>query len=178
VRGLTGDYPGAARDVQEALDISRQIGSPDAEVTALNESGTLSRIRGDLGQACSSHQQALHLARHLGIALEEAHALAGLGRCARAAGRAAEAEDRLRQALAILQRIGAAEAADVPAELDAPPRAPDPAPASRDAGSSCANRSVGGRTRENPPTVGKAAQEQLRSRTGRANPGISSARRL
>jgi hypothetical protein len=115
------------RDVQEALDISRQIGSPDAEVTALNESGTLSRIRGDLGQACSSHQQALDLARHLGIALQEAHALAGLGRCARAASRTAEAEDRLRQALAILQRIGAAEAADVPAELDAPPGAPDPA---------------------------------------------------
>jgi tetratricopeptide (TPR) repeat protein/transcriptional regulator with XRE-family HTH domain len=160
VRGLTGDYPGAARDVQEALGISRQIGSPDAEVTALNESGTLSRIRGDLSQACSSHQQALDLARHLGIALEEAHALAGLGRCARAAGRAAEAEDRLRKALAILQRIGAAEAADVPAELDPPPGAPDPAPASRDTGSSCANRSVGGRTRENPPIVGKAAQEQ------------------
>ena len=118
VRRLTGDYPGAARDVQEALDISRQIGSPDAEVTALNESGTLSRIRGDLGQACSSHQQALDLARQLGIALGEAHALAGLGRCARAAGRTAEAEDRLRQALAILQRIGAAEAADVPAELE------------------------------------------------------------
>jgi tetratricopeptide (TPR) repeat protein/transcriptional regulator with XRE-family HTH domain len=130
VRRLTGDYPGAARDVQEALDISRQIGSPDAEVTALNESGTLSRIRGDLGHACSSHQQALDLARHLGTALEEAHALAGLGRCARAAGRAAEAEDRLRQALAILQGIGAAAAADVSAELDAPSGAPDPAPAS------------------------------------------------
>jgi hypothetical protein len=55
VRRLTGDYPGAARDLQEALDISRQIGSADTEVTALNESGTLSRIRGDLGQACASH---------------------------------------------------------------------------------------------------------------------------
>jgi tetratricopeptide (TPR) repeat protein/transcriptional regulator with XRE-family HTH domain len=130
VRRLTGDYLGAARDLQEVLDISRQIGSPDTEVTALNESGTLSRIRGDLGQACSSHQQALDLARQLGIALEEAHALAGLGRCARAAGRTAEAEDGLRHALAILQRIGAAEAADVSAELDALSGAPDQAPAS------------------------------------------------
>jgi Tfp pilus assembly protein PilF len=69
----------------------------------------------------------LDLARRLGIALEEARALAGLGRCARAAGRTAEAEDRLRQALAILRRIGAAEAADVSAELDARPGAPDPA---------------------------------------------------
>jgi tetratricopeptide (TPR) repeat protein/transcriptional regulator with XRE-family HTH domain len=130
VRRLTRDYPGAARDVQEALDISRQIGSPDSEVTALNESGTLSRIRGDLSQACSSHQQALDLARHLGIPLEEAHALAGLGRYVRAAGRTAEAEDKLRQALALFQRIGAAEAADVPAELASLPGAPDPAPAS------------------------------------------------
>jgi tetratricopeptide (TPR) repeat protein/transcriptional regulator with XRE-family HTH domain len=131
VRRLTGDYPGAARDLQEALGVAREIGSPDTEVAALNESATLSGIRGDLGQACSSHQQALDLARQLGIALEEAHALAGLGRCARGAGRTAEAEDRLRQALAILQRIGAAEAADVSAELDALPGAPDPAPASR-----------------------------------------------
>jgi tetratricopeptide (TPR) repeat protein/transcriptional regulator with XRE-family HTH domain len=130
VRRLTRDYPGAARDLQEALDIARQIGSPDTEVAALNESGTLSRICGDLGQARSCHQQALDLARQLGIPLEEAHALAGLGRCARAAGRAAEAEDKLRQALAILQRIGAAEAADVPAELNALPGTPDPAPAS------------------------------------------------
>jgi tetratricopeptide (TPR) repeat protein/transcriptional regulator with XRE-family HTH domain len=130
VRRLTGDYPGAARDLQEALDISRQIGSPDTEVTALNESGTLSRIRGNLGQACSSHQQALDLARQLGITLEEAHAQAGLGRCARAAGRTAEAEDRLRQALAILQQIGAAEAADLSAELEALPGTPDPASAS------------------------------------------------
>jgi tetratricopeptide (TPR) repeat protein/transcriptional regulator with XRE-family HTH domain len=131
VRRLTGDYPGADRDLQEALDISRQIGSPDTEVTALNESGTLSRIRGDLGQACASHRQALDLACQLGIPLEEAHALAGLGRCARAAGRTAEAEVRLRESLAIMQRIGAAEAADVSAELDALPGTPDPAPASR-----------------------------------------------
>ena len=75
VRRVTGDYPGAARDLQEALDISREIGSPDAEVKALNESGTLSRIRGDLGQARSCHQQALDLARQFGIALEEAKAL-------------------------------------------------------------------------------------------------------
>jgi hypothetical protein len=34
-------------------------------------------------------------------------------------GRTAEADDKLRQALEIFQRIGAAEAADVAAELDA-----------------------------------------------------------
>jgi hypothetical protein len=53
-----------------------------------------------------------------------------LARCARAEGRTAEAEAGLRQALALFQRIGAAEAADVSAELDALPGAPGPAPAS------------------------------------------------
>ena len=45
----------------------------------------------------------------------------GLGRCALAVGDTAKAEDRLRQALEIFQWIGAAEAADVAAELDALP---------------------------------------------------------
>jgi Tfp pilus assembly protein PilF len=42
-----------------------------------------------------------------------------LGRCALAAGHAAQAEVLLRQALEIFQRIGAAETAEVSAELDA-----------------------------------------------------------
>jgi class 3 adenylate cyclase len=54
-------------------------------------------------------------------------ALAGLGRCALAGGHAAETEDRLRRALEIFQRIGAAEAAEVSAELQALADAPPPA---------------------------------------------------
>ena len=104
---------------QEALGIYQDLGNRAAQITALNEAGTLSRTRGDLGRAWSCHQQALDLARQIGSPLEEAHTLAGLGRCALAGGRTAEAEDRLRQALAIFQRIGAAGAADGTAELDA-----------------------------------------------------------
>ncbi len=125
-----GDYPAAARDLAEALAIFGELGARSYLAEVLNELGTLCRVRGDLQQAQSAHQQALDLAREIGIAWDEAHALAGLGRCALAAGRTAEAEDKLRQALAIFQRIGAAEAADVPAELDALPGTPDPAPAS------------------------------------------------
>ncbi|MGC1281565.1 MAG: tetratricopeptide repeat protein, partial [Streptosporangiaceae bacterium] len=65
------------------------------------------------------HQQALDLARQVGSSWDQAHALAGLGQCALAADRAAEAEDMLRQALEIFQQIGAAEAAEVSAELQA-----------------------------------------------------------
>jgi tetratricopeptide (TPR) repeat protein/transcriptional regulator with XRE-family HTH domain len=119
VRRLTGDYPGAARDLREALVISRDLDDRRGEATALNEIGTLSRIRGDLGQAGSFHQRALDLARQIGGPLDEARALAGLGWCALAADRTTEGEEMLRQALEIFQRIGAAEAADVSAELDA-----------------------------------------------------------
>jgi tetratricopeptide (TPR) repeat protein len=125
-RRLAGDYPGAAEDLQEALGIFGDLGHQDAQITTLNESGTLSRARGDLGQARACHQQALDTARQLGRVLDEAHALAGLGRCALAAGSAADAQGQLRQALAIFQRIGAPEAIGVSAELDTLPGATDP----------------------------------------------------
>jgi tetratricopeptide (TPR) repeat protein len=124
VRRLAGDYPAAARDLEQALGLYRDIGNRDGEAEALNESGTLYRARGDLGRAGSCHQQALDLARQIGSSWDQAQALAGLGRCALAAGHTAEAEDLLRQALETFQRIGAAEAAEVSAELQAPPPAP------------------------------------------------------
>jgi tetratricopeptide (TPR) repeat protein len=118
VRSLTGDYPGAARDLDQALSIHRDTGNRYGEVTTLNEKGNLSRARGDFGQAATLHQRALDLARQIGSPLDEARALTGLGRCALAAGRpATDAAAALRQALGIFERIGAAEAPDVAAEL-------------------------------------------------------------
>ena len=114
-----GDYPGAAEALEEALGIYRDLGDRGGEAEVLNEVGTLHRVRGDLDPAGACHQRALDLAREIGSSWDEAHALAGLARCALAAGRTAKAEDRLRQALEIFQRIGAAEAADVSAELEA-----------------------------------------------------------
>jgi tetratricopeptide (TPR) repeat protein len=84
----------------------------------LNERGTLHRVSGDLAQAEACHQQALDLAHASASPWQEAHALAGLGRCAFAAADATQAEVLLRQALEIFQRIGAAEVADLLAELD------------------------------------------------------------
>ena len=119
VRRLTGDYRAAARDLEQALSILRDIGDRGGEATSLNERGTLHRVSGDLAQAEECHQQALELARVIASSWDEAHALAGLGRCAWAVGHATEAGALLRQALEIFQRIGAAEAADISAELDA-----------------------------------------------------------
>jgi len=77
-------------------------------------------------QAGSCHQQALDLARQIGSSMDEARALAGLGRCALAAGHTARADHMLQQALEIFRRIGAAEAAEVSADLRA---LSDPRPA-------------------------------------------------
>jgi tetratricopeptide (TPR) repeat protein/transcriptional regulator with XRE-family HTH domain len=128
VRRATGDYPAAARALEQALDLYRDLGNRGGEAEALNKRGTLHRVSGDLAQAAVCHQQALDLARGIGSPWDEAHAVAGLGRCAMAAGHTAEAEDNLRQALAIFQRIGAAEVAEVTAELKAlaGPRPPTP----------------------------------------------------
>jgi transcriptional regulator with XRE-family HTH domain/tetratricopeptide (TPR) repeat protein len=118
VQWLSGDYPAAAQAHEQALGIYRDLGNRGGEAEALNERGTLHRVSGDLAQARRCHQQALELARAIATSWDEAHALAGLGRCALTAGDATHAEVLLRQALEIFQRIGAAEAADVSAELE------------------------------------------------------------
>ena len=115
---MTGDYRGAADALQEALGISHDIGNRGSEADALNETGTLHRVRGDPGRAAEYHRQALELSREIVSLWDEAHALAGLGRCALAEGRTADAIAGLRQARDIFQRIGAAETADITAELD------------------------------------------------------------
>jgi tetratricopeptide (TPR) repeat protein len=118
VRRMTGDSRSAAEALEEALSIFRDIGDRGGEAEVLNEAGALHRVRGDPGQAAEYHRQALDLAREITSPWDEAHALAGLSRCALAGGRTADAAEGLRQARDILERIGAAEAADVAAELD------------------------------------------------------------
>jgi tetratricopeptide (TPR) repeat protein len=122
-----GAVPATARALEQALGIYRDLGDRGGEAEALNETGTLHRVSGDLAQAEGCHQQALELARDIASTWDEAHALAGLGRCALAAGHADQAAGMLRQALEIFQRTGAAEAPDLLAELDALTRAA-PAP--------------------------------------------------
>jgi tetratricopeptide (TPR) repeat protein/transcriptional regulator with XRE-family HTH domain len=119
VQRLQGDYRGAAQALEQALGIYRDLGDRGGEVEALNERGTLHRVSGDLAQAEEVHRQALDLARAIASPWDEAHALAGLSRCALAEGNVIQAETLLRQALEIFQRIGAAEAADLLAELAA-----------------------------------------------------------
>jgi tetratricopeptide (TPR) repeat protein len=127
MRRLMGEYPAAVQDLEQALDISRDLGDRGGEAMALNESGTLHLATGDLARAEGCHRQALDLARTIASPSSEAHALAGLGRCALAAGHATQAAALLRQALEIFQRIGAAEADEVASELAALTEAGPPA---------------------------------------------------
>jgi tetratricopeptide (TPR) repeat protein/transcriptional regulator with XRE-family HTH domain len=123
---MTGDYPAAARALEQALGIYRDLGERSGEAAALNDTGTLRRVTGELVQAEACHHEALSLARAIASSWNEAHATAGLGRCALAARRATQAKILLQEALEIFQRIGAADAADLQAELDAltgPPQA-------------------------------------------------------
>lgn len=122
-----GDDQGAAHVLEETLGIYRDLGNRQGETEALNEQGTLHRVRSDYAQAQECHQQALEMARAIGSSLDEAHALAGLGRCALAVGRPIRAEVLVRQALKIFQRIGAAQTQDVLAEVDALTSRPGPA---------------------------------------------------
>jgi tetratricopeptide (TPR) repeat protein len=96
--------PTAAGALEQALGIYRDLGDRDGEVTALNESGTLRRVRGDLARAEGCHRQALDLVRAIASSWDEAHALVGLGRCALAVGHATQAGALLRQAPEIFQR--------------------------------------------------------------------------
>ena len=114
-----GDFAAAAEALEAALGIYRDLGDRGGEAEALNEVGTLRRVRGDPDGAGTYHRQALDLAREIDSSWDEAHALAGLARCALAAGRTADAVVDMRQAQEIFQRIGAAEASGVAAELDA-----------------------------------------------------------
>jgi tetratricopeptide (TPR) repeat protein/DNA-binding XRE family transcriptional regulator len=119
VRRETGNYLGAAQVLEEALAIYRDIGNRPGEANLLNEAGALNLVRGNLHRAEANHRQALDLAREISSPQDEGRALAGLGRCAIADGRLADAETALRQAQEIFQRTGAAEAAEVAAELEA-----------------------------------------------------------
>lgn len=116
---MTGDCPDAFRALEQALAVYRDLGNRNGEAEALNETGALYRISGNLARAVEYHQRALELARAIPSTWDEACALAGLGRCASAIGHTAQAGVLLQQAHQIAQRIGSAEAPGLLAELDA-----------------------------------------------------------
>jgi tetratricopeptide (TPR) repeat protein len=117
VRLLTGDYPAAAANVAEAIELFRDLGSRHDLARALNSLGEISFQTSAPQEARSRYGQALTIAREVGAPLEEARALEGIGRSLLHQD-SAEAAAYLQHALEIYQNIGAPDARRVQDTFD------------------------------------------------------------
>jgi class 3 adenylate cyclase/tetratricopeptide (TPR) repeat protein len=106
VRKLTGDYPGAARNLQAALAIYRDLGERLGEASVLNSLGDVRRLTGDYPGAADVLQEALAIYRDLGDRLGEANILFYLGVVRRATGDYPGATSHLAEALGIYRDLG------------------------------------------------------------------------
>jgi len=106
VRRLTGDYPGAAQALQEALGISRDLGDRLGQANTLNNLGMLRRVAGDHQGAARDLEEALRISRDLGDRLGQAMALRTLGDVRRIAGDYPGAARDLEEALGISRDLG------------------------------------------------------------------------
>lgn len=104
-RGLTGDFPGADRDLRLALELYRGTADGHGQAEALNLLGEVQRVTGDLPGATRALQQALHLYREAGHQPGEGRVLLQLGDVKRATGGIEEADDDLRQALGLYRTL-------------------------------------------------------------------------
>jgi class 3 adenylate cyclase/tetratricopeptide (TPR) repeat protein len=105
-RRLTGDYPGAAGDLEQALAIYRGIGDRLGQAGALTDLGTARRLTGDYPGAAGDLEQALAISRAIGDRLGQAGALTELGTARRLTGDFQGAAGDLEQALAIYRDLG------------------------------------------------------------------------
>ncbi len=106
VRLLTGDYPGAAGALEEALGIYQDLGDRSGQAWALTNLGDVRRLTGDYRGAARALEEALSICRDLGDRLGQATALNYLGRMRRQAGDYRGAAGALEEALGISRDIG------------------------------------------------------------------------
>jgi tetratricopeptide (TPR) repeat protein/transcriptional regulator with XRE-family HTH domain len=106
VRHLTGDYPGALRDLQEALGITQDLGDRLGRFNALTWLGAVRRLTGDYPGAVRDLQEALGICRDLGHQRGQAIALTYLGEVRRLTGDFPGAARDLQEALGICSDLG------------------------------------------------------------------------
>jgi tetratricopeptide (TPR) repeat protein len=114
VRQLTGDYAGAARDLEQALALYHELGDRLGQANALTWLGDVRRLTGDFPWAARNLEHALALSRGIGNRLGQANALTYLGDVRRQTGDYPGAARDLEQALAIYRDLG-----DLGGEADA-----------------------------------------------------------
>jgi tetratricopeptide (TPR) repeat protein/transcriptional regulator with XRE-family HTH domain len=106
VRLATGDYPGAARDLREALSIYQDIGDRHGRATALTLRGNVRRMAGDYPGAVSDLQEAAGICQDFGDRRGQATILIGMAGAQLLTGDYPSAATILRQALAICRDLG------------------------------------------------------------------------
>ena len=105
-RRLTGDFQGAAGDLEQALAIYRDLGDRLGQASTLNQLGPVRYQTGDFQGAAGDLEQALAIFRDIGDRLGQANALTELGNARQETGDSQGAAGDLEQALAIFRDIG------------------------------------------------------------------------
>ena len=105
VRWLTDDYPGATRDLEEALSIYRDLGDRLGQANALTCVAEV-QLAGEYRSATRALEEALGIYRDVGNRHGEAYALNSLGVAQRLAGDLPAATRALEEALGIYREIG------------------------------------------------------------------------
>jgi tetratricopeptide (TPR) repeat protein/transcriptional regulator with XRE-family HTH domain len=106
LRRRVGDYPGAARDLEEALDICRDLGDRPGQAHVLASLGRLRRMTGDYPGAARDLEEALSIRRDLADRLGQASALGSLGIVRRMTGDYPGAVRHLEEAREIYADVG------------------------------------------------------------------------
>jgi len=106
LRWLTADYPGAVRDLQEALDITRDLGDRPGQANALNNLAKVRRETGDCPAALRDLEEALGTHRDTGERLGQAYTLFNLGTVRQMTGDYPGAARDLGDALGIYRDLG------------------------------------------------------------------------
>jgi DNA-binding SARP family transcriptional activator len=106
VRGATGDYPGAERDLHEALNLFRDLGVRRGQAQALTLLGHRHGLAGDYPGARRDLQEAVGLYRSLDDRRGQSHALTLLGQGRGLAGDYPGAARDLQEALGLCRGRG------------------------------------------------------------------------
>jgi tetratricopeptide (TPR) repeat protein/transcriptional regulator with XRE-family HTH domain len=106
VRLLTDDFTGAARDLEEALEIYRGVGSRLGQANALNYLGDMRRLVGEYPAAARQLEEGLDIYRDIGNRLGQANVLTNLGITRRLTGDYPAATRDLEEALGGYRDIG------------------------------------------------------------------------
>jgi DNA-binding SARP family transcriptional activator len=106
VRGFTSDFPGAVRDLEQALHLYRELGHRLGQADTLTRLGDVRILTGDFPGAVRDLQEALQLSHDLGEQSGQAHVLIRLGKLRRLTGDFPGAVRDLEQALHLYRELG------------------------------------------------------------------------